>query len=166
MKKTFLLFFLCIFLASCANQVSSKKTMGWIEYARLEGEVLVKAKLDTGAKTSSIHGTHLKIFKRNGEKWLRFTFEERDGETKKMFKKVYEKKIVRHVRIKDHKSKSRRRPVVEMNFELAGKTYSTQFSVTDRDKFIYPILLGRRFLKDVAVIDPSQIFIHLRFKKE
>lgn len=140
--------------------------MGWIEYAKLEGEVLVKAKLDTGAKTSSIHGTQLKTFKKNGKKWLRFTFEEKDEVTKKKFKKVYEKKIVRHVKIKDHKSKSRRRPVVEMSFELSGKTYTTQFSVTDRDRFIYPILLGRRFLKDVAVIDPSQKFTQLRLKKE
>lgn len=168
--KTLAILFLLLF-TSCAHSSDSKrdpskKIMGWLEYANLEGDVLVKAKLDSGAKTSSIHGIHIKNFKKGKEKWVRFTFEDVDALTKKPFKKEYERKVVRFVRIKDHKTKSRRRPVVEMEFAIDGKKYTTEFSVTSRKRFHYPLLLGRRFLKDVVYIDSAETFLLYDVKNE
>ena len=40
-----------------------------------------------------------------------------------------------------------------------GRTHQVHFSLADRGEFIYPVLFGRRFLNDVAVIDPDQTFL-------
>ena len=165
MQNIFRLFCIfCLFLsASCLSTSPVRddlKVMGWLEFVRLfDDEVVVKIKLDPGAKTSSMHAKNIKRFKRGGKRYVRFDFIDKDQRTGKEVKKTIERPLVRNVLIKAHLAKSRRRPVVVMPFNLGGKVYETEFSLTDRTRFHYPVLLGRRFLKDVTLVDSGKTYL-------
>ncbi len=132
---------------------------GWIEKVRLQPwDMVVKAKLDTGAKSSAIHARSIQRFDKDGEEWVRFqlAFEHRNenGETI-----VVEKPVVKETRIKLRgKKKIARRPTVEMEFCMGEKRYKALFGLTDRARFNYPVLLGRRFMRDLILVDPGATF--------
>jgi hypothetical protein len=136
----------------------SKRIVGWVERVNLlPDDVPVHAKLDTGARTSSIHAEGIGRFERDGEDWVRFTLVLEDPDD--VFHRVpLERPIHRDVRIKDHDDASDHRPVVELEFCFDGRVERAQFSLTDRSTFIYPVLLGRRFLARRFVVDPSETF--------
>jgi hypothetical protein len=141
------------------RKAKERVIMGWIERAVLiPWGVEIKAKLDSGAKTSSLHAEGIERFEKDGEEWVRFVIAVK-AEGKKMERLHVERPLVRNVRIKQHHSSSKRRPVVNLKFCLNGESYETQFSLVDRSRLNYPVLFGRRFLKDVALIDPSKTFL-------
>ena len=61
----------------------------------------------------------------------------------------------RTVRIKRKGAEPQRRYVVRMEFCIGGSTHETEFSLTDRGKFTYPALLGRRFMSDDNILVTS-----------
>jgi len=138
-------------------------TAGWLESVVLQPwNIKLRAKLDSGAKTSSLHATDIEYFKRDGYKWVRFqTFD--DKETKPLV--PIEAPLIRTVKIKRHNLKSKTRPVVDLAFCLDGEIYNGEFSLNDRSKFHYPILLGRRMLQQGIIVDPASTFT-LRTKRK
>ncbi|RLU00242.1 MAG: hypothetical protein D9N14_07050 [Ketobacter sp.] len=152
------------------SEITEKLILGWIENVHLQPSGLkAKAKLDTGAKTSSIHAKNIEHFEKDGEPWVRFQFSSNtklkeakytNGKSKKVI--TLEAPITRRALIKRHKHTSLERPVVALPFTLAGMEYTAEFTLTDRSKFLYPVLLGRRFLKHVAIVDPGNTFLRTR----
>ncbi|MGJ8670063.1 MAG: ATP-dependent zinc protease family protein [Oceanococcus sp.] len=132
---------------------------GWVERIalRASGDEL-KAKLDTGAKTSSINATNIKRLKRDGKKWVQFTLEYQTAKGGPG-KVQLEKPLRRNVQVKEHEGDNDRRAVVDLEFCFAGQWHVAQFSLVDRRKFVYPVLLGRRFLQTSTLIDPSATFL-------
>lgn len=128
-------------------------TTGWLEGVfLLPSNLQMRAKLDTGAKTSSLHAVDIEPFKRDGKKWIKF----RTGDYGKKAKFVtMEVPLTRYVRIKDHKQKSARRPVVDITFCFDKQLFTTEFSLVDRSRFNYPVLLGRKMLQQGIIVDPS-----------
>ena len=128
-------------------------TAGWLEGVfLLPSNLQMRAKLDTGAKTSSLHAVDIEPFKRDGKKWIKF----RTGDYGKKAKFVtMEVPLARYVRIKDHKRKSARRPVVDITFCFDEQLFTTEFSLVDRSRFNYPVLLGRKMLQQGIIVDPS-----------
>ena len=158
--------------ANCLNAETKDDTqgraiMGWVEWIQLQPtQKYAKAKLDTGAKTSSMHAKNIEWFEKNGQDWVRFQFSSNtklssklllEGKTKNVL--TIEAPVVRTTRIKQHKRSSSERPVIRQKFTLAGKEYEGEFTLSDRSRFIYPILLGRRFLENVAVVDPGHTYL-------
>ena len=163
--------FSLMFFALCASQSAhaSSKTpgkviAGWVEKITLpssEGSsktITVKAKLDTGAETSSIHAEGIKIHKRGGKRWVDFTLiiKDTDNNTHRIAMK---KPRELRVKIKNHDGVHESRPIVVLDICFDGRIHSTQFSLADRSEFIYPILLGRKFLEGVAVVDSQASFL-------
>jgi hypothetical protein len=71
-----------------------------------------------------------------------------------------ERPVERTVLIKRKGAPSQRRYVVMMDFCISGTGHETQFSLTDRGNFSYPLLLGRRFMRDDNIlIDSADSFI-------
>jgi hypothetical protein len=129
---------------------------GWLEYVILESwPVKLRAKLDTGAKTSSLHATDIQRFKRGGQDWVRFSTEDKKNNAKT---KHVELPIKREVKIKSHRNNAAVRPVVDIRFCLNGNVYQSEFSLVDRSHFNYPVLLGRRVLKHHILVDASATF--------
>lgn len=131
--------------------------LGYVEWLCLKPEnVLMKARVDSGATTSSIHAENLTHFERDGDSWVRFTIAHDNSKAKV----TMERKVVRFVRIVQHDADSQRRPVVELEVRVADLHYRGEFTLADRSNFAFPALIGRNFLADVTLIDSGRRFIH------
>lgn len=135
--------------------VPAKEVVGWVEKVRIHpGGLLVKSKVDTGAKTSSLHCECITNLKQNGESWVRFTVVNYDGE-----KTTLVKKVERFATVKRHFGEAHERPVVRLGICL-GRTYKeVEVNLIDRTGFNYQMLIGRSFLGDDFLIDPSTTFL-------
>lgn len=155
-RCVFLLFF--FFVHSYVN--AEPEVLGWLETAYIKPwDIKVRAKLDTGALTSSIHATEIEPFQVNDELWVRFTLP-RLGKKGKPVKKgiKVEKPVIRETKIKEHVGESTFRYIVEIDFCLNGKHYLTPVTLADRSNFHYPLLLGRRTLKENVIVDSAKTF--------
>ncbi len=142
-------------------KVNHLSIMGWLETVYLADiPHRLIGKLDSGAKTSSIHGEIVDHFTRDESDWVRIKFSwEQDSPNKKLIGPYYiNAPIVRKTRIKNHFQISKTRPVVRLPLAIAGECHDVEFTVADRTRFNYPILLGRRFLKKIAIVDSSKTF--------
>lgn len=136
-------------------------TLGFVEWIVLHDTgVRVKARLDTGAKTSSLHAVNVEPFEKGDEEWVSFELplddhkEVEDAEDDNVVLH-FEMPVERTVLIKRKGAESQRRYVVNMDFCIAGRVYETQFSLTDRSRFHYAAILGRRFMGDDEVLVSS-----------
>ncbi len=145
------------------------ETLGFVEWVVMKDTNLrLKARLDTGAKTSSLHAVNVEEFTRDDQRWVSFQLplgdhEDQPTEGKLKHEDVvleFERPVKRTVLIKRKGAPSQRRYVVEMEFCIAGTIHKTEFSLTDRGKFSYPMLLGRRFMSDDNIlVDSSDSFL-------
>ena len=152
--------------STALHSIDGRHVVGWVEFVTLEQYgVIAKAKLDSGAMTSSLHAEKIEYFKKDGRKWVRFEFDKKARPPKHGMpgvppqKQVIEAPLKRMVKIKQHAVDFVKRPAVELELTIAGKTYLTEFTLTDRDSFIYPVLLGRRFLQTALIVDPARIHV-------
>jgi hypothetical protein len=130
--------------------------LGWVERVVIEtADFEMRAKLDSGALTSSIHATDIERFEKDGQEYVRFTLHAEQGDEGQ----VIEKPLSRNVRIKRHGVESQRRPVVKLAFCIGGESRKAEFSLVDREHFIYPVLLGRRVLSEVALVDSAETYL-------
>lgn len=156
--------FTTLFLIGAPLAMSDSNTpgtviAGWVEKISIgELPALLKAKLDTGAKTSSIHAENIRPFLKDDNRWVRFELLLSDSAGNE-YRQVFERPRVRKVRIKNHDGDHERRSIVVLDFCFDGRRHSSQFTLADRSEFIYPVLLGRRFLSEVAVVDASETFL-------
>lgn len=158
-KSLLMALMLTLTLAAQAEARAPKMILGWLETTQLPGSSMrIKTKLDVGAKTSSMQATNIERFKRDGKPWIRFDFTDQDARNEQEHTVQLEGPLVRDVTIKRHGAANVTRPVVSLKFCLYKQLYRTEFSLTDREKFNYPILLGRSFLAKVALVDASQTF--------
>jgi len=127
--------------------------LGSVEWVLVAADdVTVKARIDTGAKTSSMHAEKLQEFERDGRPWLRFGVDPgRDGKSVTL-----ERPIERRVRIKRNDGSSQRRYVVKMVLAIGDIREKVEVSLNDRSDFEYPVLIGRNFLTDNALVDVSR----------
>ncbi len=122
---------------------------GWTElvsFPRLKAQL--RAKLDTGAKTSALDGHNQERFQRDGTDWISFILTTQAGENMRV-----ERPIVRLAKIRRAGVPTETRPVVAMMVCVAGITRRTEFTVNDRSGMAFPVLLGRRFLAGRIVVD-------------
>lgn len=133
------------------------QTVGWIEEATILGvESEVEVKLDTGAETSSINAEVLEEPDKDTESGGMIKFRFLDGEGNNA---VFERPIVRWVRIKARDGGSFRRPVVQMKFCIAGRWVEEEVNLAERDEFNYSVLIGRNMLSEAKLtVDSSQTF--------
>ena len=152
---------ICLIAFSSVSQSKepAKVIAGWVEKVRIDGhDFEVKAKLDTGARTSSVHAKDIKSFKKDGGRWVKFTLILEDS--KDNLHEIYiEKPRSRRTNIKNHDGEHDKRHVVDFEICFNGRKYTTEFTLADRSEYIYDILLGRQFLKKAALVDSTKIFL-------
>ncbi|PPK60794.1 hypothetical protein B0F89_11644 [Malaciobacter marinus] len=117
-------------------------------------DILLKAKIDTGATTTSIHALNIKEFERDGNKWIKFDLQDKDGN-------LINKNLPLHriVKIKRHGTKNQKRYVVQMKINLANISQLVEVSLTNRSKFTYPVLIGKNYLNGLFLVDVSKKYI-------
>lgn len=109
-----------------------------------------KARMDTGAETSSIDAKNLQPFERDGEKWISFDVVNRKNGEKKHFEKRIKRKT-RIVRIETPEY----RYAVDMNIKMGNELITAEFTLADREKFDYQVLIGRNIINGRFIIDPT-----------
>jgi len=120
-----------------------------------------RARIDSGAETSSLSASNIVEFERDGDDWVRFTYEN-DGTDDAA---DFELPIKRMVSIRQASSEElERRVVIELDIRLGKQLQTTEFTLTDRTRMTYPVLLGRAFLMDLYVVDVAKSFTHKKFE--
>lgn len=134
------------------------KTIGQVEYVDILPEgIRQKARIDTGAETTSINALDIEYFERDGKPWVKFkVVQRRSGNVTE-----FTKPIVRNVLIKRHGAKNDRRPVIKMTLAIGSIKKKIEVSLTDRSKFEFPVLIGRNFLYGDIMVDVSNKFLML-----
>jgi hypothetical protein len=150
--------FLWVVLIACMFPVSGegqeKVVVGWLEKVYISpGNLIVRAKLDTGAKTSSLTALNLVSFIRDSEPWVRFDVADKSGQ-----RITLEQKVHRVTRIKRHGGEPQTRVVIRMSICLGNSLREAEFTLVDRTGFNYPMLLGRNFLAGSYFVDASAKF--------
>ncbi|MGC3872305.1 ATP-dependent zinc protease [Halomonas sp. GXIMD04776] len=123
----------------------------------------LKARVDSGANTASISARDITEFEREGEDWVRFklALDENDVVIDDVRDKSIEAEITRRVRI-IQASGEESRPVITLLMRLGPIKQNVDFTLNDRSHLDYPVLLGRRFMLDIALIDVAQAYLHER----
>lgn len=175
-------FFLLVTLLIVSDTVlSGEKTdlpkpqhiLGWVEPMRLEPWGLkMRARLDTGANTSSMSARDTQFFRKGNKDWVRFILDFRTDKDKPHRTIEIERPILRTLKIKRHNGISQERPVITMDICIANEVRNIEFNLIDRRALNYPILLGRKALAGFALVDSGQAYLgkadcgHVKKKKK
>jgi hypothetical protein len=159
MKAALFPAFAVVGLTSLGAQADgASQTLGWIEKATIEPwGTEVKAKLDTGALTSSMHAENIEQYDNGGESWVRFTVEVEDEASGETVEQRFERPLFRELTVRGAGGKEDR-SVVLMEICIGQDIYEEQFSLEDRDDMLYPLLLGRRTIQGLGPVDVTKTF--------
>lgn len=145
-------------------RLDNKEILGRSEWIGLPGVgTYLKARIVSGATTSSLSATELIRFERDGENWVRFKLglNENDSVVDSVRDEWIEASVERRVRIIQASGEDSR-PVISLLMTLGPLRETVQFTLNDRTHLDHPVLLGRRFLMDIAVIDVAEQYLHER----
>ena len=145
----------CQALAVTAN---TGQVVGWVEIIGVPVlGVNAKAKLDTGALTSSIHATNVARFTKDDEKWVRFTISLQDAASKKVVERELERPLHRRVKVFGAGGADSRL-VVFLAICVGDQLLNEQFSLSNRKDKNYGLLIGRRTLQHIGLLDVRKTF--------
>mgnify|MGYP002063745192 CR=1 FL=1 len=135
-----------------------KPTIGWREWLALPllGVDRIKAKIDTGARTSSLHAFDLERFRRRGVDMVRFKIHpvQRD-----LVRTVdAEARLVDERWVRDSGGTATLRPVIHTDVHLLGQTWEIELTLTCRDVMGFRMLLGRQAVRRRFLIDPGRSY--------
>ncbi|MFC3196923.1 ATP-dependent zinc protease [Parapedobacter deserti] len=131
------------------------KTIGWKETVALPDLALqrIPAKVDTGAKTSVLHCSHIKLVKKGRKQYVEFRpLDERYGQGDKIFVLPFH----RERKIKNSFGQEENRYVINTTITMFNETYSIELSLRDRSGMEFPMLLGRTFIRKKFLVDVSR----------
>ncbi|MFT5223707.1 MAG: hypothetical protein ACI867_002031 [Glaciecola sp.] len=133
--------------------------IGWREWVFLPtlGDIVVKAKVDTGARTSAIHATNVEPFDRNDDQWVRFLVHP-DHDDPDVTKSV-EARLVDRRHIRSSSGNQEHRYVVHVKASLHGVTFPIELTLTERSDMGFRMLLGRRAVRRRFLIDGSRSYL-------
>ena len=120
-----------------------------------------RARIDTGATTSSMCALDIERFERDGESWVRFRLPLPSDTSKKEIgrSEVLEYPITREAHIKRHGAEDQVRPTVQLRVTLGTFEGRIEFTLTDRSKYEFPMLVGRNLLEGHALVDVSKSYV-------
>jgi len=134
---------------------ADKLVVGQIEHVWIEPPgLLMSARIDSGAQSSSLHANNIVEFERDGSDWVRFDLDHDGREI------TIERPVDKYVRVLQQSDKDgTRRPVVQMRIFIGDVKESFSFTLADRSHLAHAMILGRNFLTDIALVDVAQEFV-------
>ena len=134
----------------------------WISFPEL-GIAQVKAKVDTGARTSCLHAFVIEPFQREDESWVRFGIHPLQGNVEK---EVFCEAPVKEQRVvRDSGGHEEQRYVVETPVVIGADQYRVEVTLTDRDSMRFRALLGRTAIRERYRVDCEKSYLQGRRKR-
>ena len=135
----------------------NKHTLGWREWVELPDLAIgpIKAKVDTGARTSALHAVNVDLFERDEQIWVSFVFENEDGS----LGDLNETRVLEFRDVTNSGGQSESRPVIQTPVKLGTVYKMVELTLTQRDNMVYRMLLGRTTLSSDFIVAPSESFV-------
>lgn len=148
--------------SSQSSKSSSLTLVGWREWVDLPqlGILRMKAKIDTGARTSALHAWDIEPFDVNGAPWVRFNLHPIQRNNRSVISceaAVIDRRFVRNTG-----GKQEMRYVIETGVTLGNISWTIEVTLTNRDKMGFRLLLGRTAVKNRFLINPGRSYIASR----
>lgn len=128
-----------------------------VDFPKLE-LIGIEAKIDTGAYSTALHCHKIWVEEIEGKEVLHFDI--LDPDHPEYSEKIFTSKDFGQKKVKSSNGRKEKRYIIKTKIKLAGKSYLTDVSLTDRQKMKYPVLIGRKLLKNGYLIDVSKIKIN------
>jgi hypothetical protein len=142
------------------SKVSKSKTiLGWREFVAIPelGINEIKAKVDTGARTSALHVSNLKIVKRGQSKFAEFTVHPAQHSSKPEIHNRH--KISSFKVVKSSNGVSSKRPVIKAIVMIGLEKKEIEITLVNRDLMGFRLLLGRTAIRPNCMVDPGKSFL-------
>lgn len=135
-------------------------TIGWREWVSFPelGIKTIKAKIDTGARTSALHVSHIKIVK--GTNIVKFRIHPVQRRARPMIEASA--KMVSRREIKSSNGELSVRPVIRTKIKIGEDVYPIELSLVNRDLMGFRLLLGRSALKNRFIVDSGKSFLLMK----
>ena len=132
-----------------------KLVLGSEEWCALPslGIPAIKARVDSGAKTSSIHAFNISSFKRGGDLWVSFEVHPLQQDRRVVIR--CEAPVVDRRGVKSSSGVSEKRYVIKAPFSIGEHTWEIEITLANRDSMGFRMLLGREAMADRVLVDPS-----------
>ncbi|GAA2925167.1 hypothetical protein GCM10010458_03480 [Microbacterium luteolum] len=144
----------------------SNTLTGWREWVSLPdlGVDWLKAKIDTGARTSSLHAFDVREFEREGEDWVRFRvkpWQDSQEDAVVVETPVHDRRAVR-----SSSGHAQERLVVKLLVRLVDREVLAEVTLSNRDEMGFRMLIGREALRRGYIVDPARSFLGGRAPRE
>jgi hypothetical protein len=143
-----------------------KIIIGWREWAALPdlGIHQIKAKIDTGARTSALHAFDVKSYIEQGVKHVWFAIHPLQKRLDVI--KECNAVIVDQRWVSDSGGHREKRYVIQTSIVLGSESWPIEITLTNRDTMTFRMLLGRSAMHDKLIVDPSHSYLLGRQKKK
>lgn len=140
------------------DERSQPRDVGWREWLALPelGVPAIKAKVDTGARTSALHAWRVEPFTHQGSPWVRFWLHPLQRNTELSIERtaaVHDRRLV-----SDSGGHRERRYVIETLLRIGEHQRRIEMTLTDRDTMLFRMLLGRQAMRGLRVL-PDASFL-------
>jgi hypothetical protein len=126
----------------------------------------LEAKIDTGARTSSLHCADVRIEAEDEDGLRHISFTLLDPEHPDYNGRRFRAKRVASRTVRSSNGEEQERHVIESEVVIAGRALRTEFTLTDREAMQYPVLIGRRLLAGQFIVDVSRRRVADRLDEE
>lgn len=139
--------------------IDTRMLLGWREWLSLPGLNIpaVKAKIDTGARTSALHAFRLETYKENNLHRVRFDIHPLQRRTDIAL--TCHAEIVDYRRVSDSGGHREMRYVINTPVSISNNIWNIEITLTDRDTMQFRMLLGRTGMEGNVLIDPEASYL-------
>ena len=132
--------------------------IGWREWVGLPdlGIKTIKAKVDTGARSSSLHAVNMQEFERDGVQWVRFQVH--PVQRKRLDAVEVEAAVLEYRSVRSSSGKAAVRPVIITNIELFDIRWPVELTLASRDAMGFRMLLGREAFRGRFLVDAGKSY--------
>jgi hypothetical protein len=135
------------------------QVLGWREWVSLPelGIEQIKAKVDTGARTSALHAFRVAPFHRDGKEWVRFSMHPLQRNSEHVVE--CEAPVIDRREVRDSGGHSELRYVIETTIVIGEQPVTAEITLTDRENMKFRMLLGRTALKKGYRVHPGRSYL-------
>ena len=124
----------------------------------------IKVKVDSGARSSSLHAVELRLFDRDGEQWVNFKVHPIQRSRAEVVE--VEAKVLEFRSVKSSSGVAKMRPVIVTDIELLGTVWPVELTLASRDNMGFRMLLGREAFRGRFLVDGGKSYYGGRPKRQ